>query len=333
MNHDTSRLSSAARSEVIDTLISKLNAQYVFPTVVEEIALSLRQKQNSALYDEISDGEELARTLTAHLQEISRDKHLAVFYKNSEDGSSTDTIAAGHCGDTGDMGAIFNYGFEKVERLAGNIGYLSIHAFFSPSVGVRAAITATDFIAHTNTLIIDLRKSGGGELSMVSFLASYFFTPEPVHLNNIYWRASNCTQQFWTLPYIPGQRYVDKPIYILTSRTTSAAAEEFTYDLQSQKRAIVIGEATAGEANPLEMFQLTARFDCQIPVGRAINPITGTNWERTGVIPNIEVPQEDAFKTAYMLALQNVRAGFNGTSTLCQKKLAEEVHHVLAGLE
>jgi C-terminal processing protease CtpA/Prc len=333
MNYDHNLLSHTARSEVVETLIDKLYTHYVFPTVVEEIALFLRKRQNEGAYEAISGGEELARTLSAHLQEISKDKQLAVFYKHSETESSADEEASNHYKGSGDSGAIFNYGFEKVERLAGNIGYLSIHAFFSPSVAARAAITATDFIAHTNTLIIDLRKSVGGNLSMVNFFASYFFPPEPAHLNNIYWRASNSTQQFWTLPYVPGQRYVDKLVYILTSRTTPAASEEFTYDLQSQKHATVIGEATAGEANPHKTFQLTAQLDCCIPVGRVINPITGTNWEGTGVIPDIAVSQEDAFKTAYMLALRSVRAGFNGTSTPVQKKLAEEVHHILAALE
>jgi C-terminal processing protease CtpA/Prc len=329
MLQETSRLNSTARSEIIATLIGNLHAHYVFPSLVEEMALTLYQKQSSGAYDTILDAEQFAHTLTEDLQEISKDKQLVVFSKDPEASSALDeTDLSKSAG-----GALFNYGFEKVERLAGNIGYLSIHTFFSPSIAVRAAITTMDFIAYTNTLIIDLRTSTGGDPAMVNFFASYFFSPEPVHLNDIYWRASDSTQQFWTLPYVPGQRYVDKPIYILIGRNTPAAAEEFAYDLQSQQRATIVGEPTSGAANPRQQFQLTEQFGCWIPVGRAINPITKTSWEGAGILPDKEVPGEDAFKTAYMLALKHVRSGFNGTSTLAQKKLAEEVQHVLAGLE
>jgi retinol-binding protein 3 len=331
MIQETSRLNSTARSEIIATLIGNLHAQYVFPSVVEEMALALYQKQSSGTYDTILDAQQFANTLTKDLQEMSKDKQLVVFYKEAEaDSELNDTdLSRG----AGTLGALFNYGFEKVERLAGNIGYLSIHTFFSPSVAVRAAITTMDFIAYTNTLIIDLRTATGGDPAMVNFFASYFFPPETVHLNDIYWRTSDSTQQFWTLPYVPGQRYVDKPIYILSGRNTPAAAEEFAYDLQSQQRATIVGEPTSGAANPRQQFQLTEQFSCWIPVGRAINPVTKTSWEGSGIRPDKEVREEDAFKAAYMLALKQVRAGFNGTSTLAQKRLADEVQHVLAGLE
>jgi hypothetical protein len=296
MIQETSRLNSIARSEVIATLIGNLHAHYVFPTLVEEMALALYQRQSNGTYDTILDAEQFANTLTGHLQEISKDRQLVVFYKDPEVENALDDSDLSRS--AGSIGAIFNYGFEKVERLAGNIGYLSIHTFFSPSVAVRAAITTMDFIAYTNTLIIDLRTSTDGDPSMVNFFASYFFPPEPVHLNDIYWRASDSTQQFWTLPYVPGQRYVDRPIYILTGRNTPSAAEEFAYDLQSQQRAIIVGEPTTGAANPRKQFQLTDQFGCWIPVGRAINPITKTSWEGAGIAPDREVPAEDAFKTA-----------------------------------
>ncbi len=331
MIQETSRLNSIARSELIATLIGNLHAQYVFPSVVEEMALALYQRQSSGVYDSIRDAEQFANTLTEDLQKISKDKQLVVFYKDPEAASALDDADLSRC--AGTVGAIFNYGFERVERLAGNIGFLSLHTFFSPTIAIRAAITTMDFIAYTNTLIIDLRASTGGDPAMVNFFASYFFSPEPVHLNDIYWRASNSTQQFWTLPFVPGQRYVDKPIYILTGRHTPAGAEEFAYDLQSQQRATIIGEPTSGAANPRQQFQLTEQFGCWIPVGRAINPITKTSWEGSGIVPDMEVPAEDAFKAAYTLALKHVRAGFNGTSTPVQKRLAKEVQHVLAELE
>lgn len=317
----------SGQSEVIDTVINKLHTQYIFPKVAEDIALMLHQRQSRGEYDAMSEGRMFAEALTAHIREVSNDPHLIVFYEPHEVDAEEDTALSA---DGRDSGALFNYGFEKVERLAGNIGHLSIHTFFSPTAAFQAAITVMDFITHTHALIIDLRTASGGDLAMVKFFASYFFPPEPVHLNTIYWRSRDSTQQYWTLPYIPGHRYANKPLYILTSRATSSTAEAFVYDLQSQKRAIIIGEITAGEANPLERFHLASHFASLIPVGRITNPVTGTSWEGCGVQPDVEVAQEDALKTAYILALKYVLESNGHIHNPAQHALEKEIRAVLA---
>ena len=43
-----------------------------------------------------------------------------------------------------------------------------------------------------------------------------------------------------------------------------------------------------------------------IPIGRAINPISKTNWEGTGVQPDIAVPAEQALDVAYREALKAI---------------------------
>jgi phosphoenolpyruvate-protein kinase (PTS system EI component) len=45
-------------------------------------------------------------------------------------------------------------------------------------------------------------------------------------------------------------------------------------------------------------------FGAFVPTGRAVNPITKTNWEGTGVSPDIAVPKEAALKTAHLMALK-----------------------------
>ena len=323
MDDDIYRVSSMIRSEVIDALIKQLHTQYIFPDVASEIASMFLQRQSRGEYDALTEGRLFAETLTAHMREISKDSHLLVFYA-SQEADIQEGRAYGR-----DIGEICNYGFEKVERLAGNIGYLCINSFFSPTIAFRALITALDFIAHTNALIIDLRKASGGDLAMLKFFASYFFLSDPVHLNNIYWRRSDSTQQYWTLPYIPGQRYASKPLSILTSHTTSSMAEAFAYALQSQRRATVIGEVTAGEANPLERFHLAAHFACLIPVGHITNPATGTNWQGSGVQPDVEVAQEYALKTAYTLALKHVLEGDGHVHNPAQQMLEKEIRRVM----
>lgn len=323
MDDDIYRLSSTVRSEVIDALINRLCTQYTFPAVASEIVLMLQKRRGE--YDAISEGRLFAAMLTTHMREISHDSHLLVSYEPQEvDIEGDGAFSVGRR----DIGEILNYGFEKAERLTGNIGYLCINSFFSPTIAFRALMNALDFIAHTNALIIDLRKASGGDLAMLKFLASYFFQSDPVHLNDISWCGN--TQSYWTLPYIPGQRYATKPLFILTSHTTSSIAEAFAYDLQSQRRATIIGEVTAGEANPLERFPLAAHCASLIPVGHITNPVTGTNWEDIGVQPDVEVAQKNALQAAYTLALQYMLESNGHVHSPLQYALEKEIRAVLA---
>ena len=106
--------------------------------------------------------------------------------------------------------------------------------------GGDTASAAMNSITGTNVLIIDLRKCRGGDPGMVCFLLTYFFGVERVHLNDFYLRKGSITEQYWTLPDVPGKRFGEKPVYILTSAETFSGGEEFAYDLKALKRATVI---------------------------------------------------------------------------------------------
>lgn len=174
-------------------------------------------------------------------------------------------------------------------------------------IAAETGANAMNLVANTEALIFDLRNNGGGDPNMVAFLTSYLFkSAAPIHLNSFYYRPEENFKQFWTMPVISGKRYVDKPVYILTSNYTFSGAEEFSYNLKHLKRATIIGEVTGGGANPGYDHQLTKHVSVFIPNGRAINPITQTNWEGVGVIPDIETSKEEAFGTAYKLALHHV---------------------------
>ena len=297
---------NAIRAEVIESVIKQLNEQYIFPETAKEIEKALRERVQRKEYDRITSAAELAKTLTSLLLEVSRDQHLSVNYSFEPlpvRAKKTEPTSAEREG-LRNYGEAINFGFEKVERLPANIGYLRLNLFFPAEYGAETAVAAMNFLANTEALIIDLRGNDGGNPDMVVLLASYLFGNEPVHLSDLYRREENATQQFWTLPFVPGKRYVGKDVYILTSKRTFSAAEGFTYDLKNLKRATVIGETTGGGANPRDVVRINEHFWIGLPTARAVNPVTKTNWEGTGVKPDVEVPAEQALKTAQLVALK-----------------------------
>ncbi len=156
-------------------------------------------------------------------------------------------------------------------------------------------------LAHTRALIIDLRENGGGDPAMVQFIVSYLFDTHQ-HINDLYYRSKDDTTQYWTLPWVPGERLATQPVYVLTSHRTFSGAEEFTYDLKNLKRATIVGETTGGGAHPVSGTQIDGHFDIAVPVARPINPVTKTDWEGTGVTPDYKTSRDEALTTAIKLA-------------------------------
>ena len=303
-------IDAVARTEVIEGVIKRLNDFYVFPEVAKQMEAAIRQRMENKEYDQITSAALLAQTLTSHLRAVSHDKHLEVNYSYQpvplNDGRSEPTPE--QLERMRRFAASVNYGFEKIDRLEGNIGYLRIDGFMPADVGGETAIAAMNFLANTDALIIDMRYStNGGNPTMSVLLSSYLFD-KPVHLGDGYWREGNRTEQSWTMPYVPGKRYIGKDVYFLTSKDTISAGEGFVYDLQNLKRVTVIGEITAGAANPGFEYRISEHFFMFVPMGRAINPITKTNWEGKGVKPDIEVPAEQALRTAHLMALKKLLA-------------------------
>jgi C-terminal processing protease CtpA/Prc len=307
-------IDAKASKEVVEGISQQLKEAYVFPETAQKMESELRRRLDKNEYEEIKSAQKLAKVLTEHLQAISKDKHLRVFYayepipeqpqgKEPKPGREKrdemrERMRA--------HGRSLNYGFEKVERLEGNVGYLDLRMFMPAELGGETAAAAMNLLANTDALIIDVRKNGGGAPSMVALICSYLFGPEPVHLNDLYFRPEDSTHQWWTLSLVPGQRYEGKPVYVLTSKRTFSAAEEFTYNLKSLKRATIVGETTGGGAHPGGMRRINEHFGMFVPSGRAINPITKTNWEGTGVTPDLPVAAERALPTAHLAALKTI---------------------------
>lgn len=161
------------------------------------------------------------------------------------------------------------------------------------------------FVAHTRALIFDLRDNGGGAPATVALIESYLFD-RPTRLNDL--RNRHWTTQFWTLPSLPGKRLSTQPVFVLTSHRTFSGAEAFSYDLKNLKRATIVGETTVGGAHTVGGHIVANYFLVQVPVDEAINPDTHSNWEGTGVLPDVKVSAAAALKVAEQLATRDIQA-------------------------
>ncbi len=261
-------------------------------------------------YNNITDGNEFAEALTHDLREVSHDKHLFVDYAPfkmpaEKEGAAPPKPSPEELARWRTELEHDNCSFSKVEILPHNIGYIKFGEFASPDFCGATVTAAMGFVAHTDAVIFDMRENHGGDPSMVQFIVSYLFDHE-THINDLLNRHDSETHQYWTLPYVPGPRLGSKPAFVLTSGETFSGAEEFTYDLQTQKRATIVGEVTGGGAHPMDGMPLGDHFRMGVPVGRPVNPITKTDWEGVGITPDVKVPAAQALETAQKLAIEKL---------------------------
>jgi hypothetical protein len=307
-NQPDMTLDAAQRQQIIDSTILELNKNYVFPEKAKKMEAALRLHQKRGDYNSVTSAKKLSDMLTQHLVAETNDKHLHVLYSaealpplDADKKPSPEQRAA-------DLMAMKsgNFGVERVERLPFNIGYLDLRAFAETKSAADTIAAAMTLVANTGSLIIDLRKNGGGEPATVALLASYLLD-ERTHLNDIFYREGNRTEQMWSADAVQGTRYgAAKDVYILTSEHTFSAAEDFSYSLKQLKRVTIVGETTGGGAHPGDVMRLNDHFGIFVPNGRSINPITRTDWEGTGVAPDIKASAEDALKVAQITILKKI---------------------------
>ncbi len=304
---------AAKKQAVVDEIAKLLNENYIFPDTAGKVGETLQAKLKAGEFDKAADAASFARAVSAVILEVSKDRHTGFAYNPAmaEDirtmMGQSETERAKVRERQLQESRRDNFGFRKVEQLAGNIGYLDFRAFESPDPAGPTAIAAMNFLAYCDAVIVDLRQNGGGDPAQIQLICSYFFT-DPAHLNDLYYRAGDRTENYWTMPYVPGPRLADADLYILTSSRTFSGAEEFTYNMKNLKRATVIGETTGGGAHPTRPMIVQKDFILRVPYARAINPVSKTNWEGTGVAPDIAVPAAEALDKAYAMAVEKLAA-------------------------
>ncbi|MFE6817137.1 S41 family peptidase [Streptomyces sp. NPDC057677] len=284
---------------VIDETARLVSEQYVFPEIAEQVADLLRRRLAEGAYD-VDGAEELAGLVTADLQSVNGDRHLRLKHHaepvSPEQGAAT-MEAMRRDFDTSLGGA------PLVRLHDGGIAVLELAPMLFPlawaAEPLAAALTLT---SRAQALIVDLRANRGGDPDTVAFVCSYLLDRR-THLNSMHWRKGDRREQSWSLPHVPGARFGgSKPLYVLTSESTFSAAEELAYDLQQLGRAVVVGERTRGGAHPCKGWTVHPHLEVTVPMGRAVNPVSGTNWEGTGVQPDVLCPAADALDQARALA-------------------------------
>ncbi|MGD9548534.1 MAG: S41 family peptidase [Candidatus Krumholzibacteriia bacterium] len=301
------------RAAIIDSITAVIDSIYVLEEPAQRIVTGLRNNLANGDYDDLTDPVPFVERLYREAQAINHDGHFQIAAMPPLDPAAPS--AEGEPDPADDerrrrLDRAQNFGFKKAEILSGGIGYLRFDQFSHGDEAFAAAAAAMNFLSHCNALILDLRSNGGGSASMIRFLCGYLFE-EKAHLINWDIRAEKKTVQSYSADYVPGNRMLEQPVYILTSRRTFSAAEEFTFDLRNLERATVVGDTTGGGGHTVATYIFDFegfRVGIRVPYGRAYNPENNEGWEGVGVIPHIAVPAEQALDTAHADALRKLIA-------------------------
>ncbi len=283
-------INANVRKTAINELVKTIKEEYILEENIPAINSYLFNQLKSKAYDSLTNPFDFARAVTIDLRKASNDKHMGFGYSDQKE-QVGDSIAIEKLRE--EIMRYENYGFVKADILPLNIGYVKFNDFWELKKTKNTIDAAMSFIANSDVIIIDLRDNGGGDPETVAYICSYFISEEGTVVNTLKERKNSKFIE-WRVTKVSGKKMVTQPVYILTSNYTFSAAEEFAYDLQSLKRATIVGEATGGGAHPVNGYDLSNNFIARIPYAKAVNPYTKTNWEGIGVKPDIESTSQNA---------------------------------------
>lgn len=307
---NTQSLTTIEKRNIIDTALGLLKQNYIFPEKAKVVDNAIQKKWKSGHYDTLTAREDFLKAFNHDLELFSNDRHVNIFL----DPVRVQQIrAAGSKSDNPVFAAAFlervkfeNYMVRTARRLEGNIGYLKFDQFVDLRLSKPTLVAAMNFLNNSNAIIVDLTENGGGNANTVHFLVNYFL-PDSAFLSEFYSRLTNTTTPIFTEGDPLINKFTDDiPLYILTSKRTSSAAEAFAYTLQSFKRAVVVGDTSNGEANPGYPFAINDDLWMMIPTSVNKNAITKTNWQGVGVIPDVNIPSSKALSLALTNAYETL---------------------------
>ncbi len=288
-------LTKDTRKQIVDSIGAQVERIYVDADTGRLIAARVRSQLNAGAYDTLSDAAGFARQLTADLRSVNHDLHLSV----------RSAAPAGPAQAGAFIGRSQHFALGRVDVLPGNIGYFEINGFSGDPAARDAIVGALQYLATTDAIIFDLRKNRGGDGSLVNFLISHFTGPDT--LASVTVKARNRPPfTRYTLRTVPGPRRGDVPVYVLTSRMTGSAGEDFAFVLKNLGRATIVGDRTAGAGHNVTFVPSGFGFTTGISFSRVSDPRTGAEWEQVGVQPDVNVDPAAALDQAQTLAAKAI---------------------------
>ena len=311
------------RNKQIIEIAEKINKYYIFEDVASQLSKKLKSEIELKTFDNFTDIE-FAKSLSSYLSKNGNDLHFNVLYRPSLEDEKKIVNEKELLKKYDSINRQWNYGFEKVTRLDGNIGYIEYTGFPEGNKSAQKILDATmNFVSNTNALIIDLRNNQGGDGKMVELFLSYFFDKK-IKLGESYTRYNDKIVKSFTMKKVNGNKYLNKPVYILVNNKTISAAESLAYNLQQNNIAKVIGDKTYGAANPIKVFFIGNKYHLFIPISVEKNSITNTNWEHLGIDADIKISSEKALIKAQILILENLSKS-NAKTELTETEMKEKI--------
>jgi retinol-binding protein 3 len=324
-------LSAEIKKQTIDDLSTLLIERYAYKEVGPKLQQLLQQNLKAGRYEAYHSPLEFSLAVTRDLRSLQPDRHLALNFNPQIQATKPTTppqplTPEERAKQASAFNRQMNYGFKSVQFLNGNIGYLKLDYFDSYLEYSRpVADAAMAFFKNSDALIIDLRENGGGSGEMVGYIAGFFFKDRTL-TGTSYNRLTDSTEESFVTPQPADKQLTNIDLYILTSKVTVSAAEALAYNLKYLKQAEVIGETSAGAANPGRVTRLNHLFTAFIPNRHGMHIVTGKNWEGTGVPVDIACPAEDALRIARLEALKKLRQ--KATDPLQQKKISHYITYL-----
>lgn len=331
------KINDQQKQVLINTAIAQLKENYIFPERVTKIEAVIKKKFDTKEYSSFNTLFDFLEHLNSDFETSGSDKHLDIFYgpkivlkiKNDTLPEQKKIAPPEYV----KMLQYENFKLRKAERLDGNMGYFKLNGFVELEYSKEAIISAMNFLANSSAFILDLRENRGGSAETASFLMSYFL-PDSTKLSEFKKRKGNEVVQLWTSNDTGIKKLLNVPLYILVSSKTSSGAEQVAYRLQQFKRATIIGEQTNGEGNPGMRFIINDKLYMMIPTAVNVNAVTGTNWDRVGITPDIKTTATDAYAKAIVEVCQVLsKAGNNNIYKWISPEYEAQLHPEFASVE
>lgn len=314
------RMSADETRDVVLALAKVLRERFAFRERGASAAREIEAMAAAGKFREVRNAAELLQQIEKQIAPIVDDRHFRARYFGPE-------MVAGftEAPPTAEEIAEFHQEIRlrggeipEVRWLDGNVGYLRIHKFMDAAPSAEKLSAAMGMLADTSALIIDVRGAPGGEPAGVAKVIGHLVSERTATVRTEDPVNPSLSRSFYAEPSTPG--YTGKPIYVLIDGRTGSGAEEFAYDLQAIGRATLVGETSAGAATPGGYRPLAHGFVAFIPMQIVTHALTGTNWEGTGVHPDVRVPAAEALQRAHRLALEGILKQAQGV----HRALAEE---------